>query len=590
MPPTVTPSKRQILQNKVDSGQSIFRGGVKPPEVYGTQPSTGFNVKIPDTVPSTALSGDNSIADVRAKRNQMESSQLALQQFNTDFGNLMGKVQAPLTATPFQNPEQFINETLLRRPTETAQALSDTQQQQAQGFRDIGAGLDKTRQDLTKQFALPELQANLAETNNRIAERTNQLRQTMRDFETNAERRGVAREFVQAEKQKVQADAAAELADLAIIQSAQSGNLQMAREDIDRALNQKIQAFEFENQAIQTEIKRLEGIDSKESQARSEQLQIALQERNRNIEQAVADEKARLNYLSEAAANGADQGTLLAIQKAKTPSEAALLAGPFIGRLDRQAKEASIASAYSTIATNRLNQQKLLQELNPTGDQSTNQDITAYAQQYAETGKLPSPAELKLSNISVSQVTEYAKQVPKPDGAILSSSTGIKPTSLSAEQEKGIAAINEIVNKTLPALKDRFGKINTGLIGGTLGYIYTSQDRQDYNTFRAEFLSKLLVARSGAAVTEQEYARYAELLPTNFNQMFFLGSDGMKKLNSLESSMKTNLDSTLNSTGAVIQGYSKVKVGDTERTVGEILDIGGVNYRVLPDGSLTDII
>jgi len=34
--------------------------------------------------------------------------------------------------------------------------------------------------------------------------------------------------------------------------------------------------------------------------------------------------------------------------------------------------------------------------------------------------------------------------------------------------------------------------------------------------------------------------------------------------------------------------YSKVKVGDTERTVGEIIPIGEGKYRVLPDGTLTD--
>jgi hypothetical protein len=209
--------------------------------------------------------------------------------------------------------------------------------------------LDTTRQNAVEQFALPELQQNLADTRNRIAERTNQLRTTLRDFETNAERRGVARQFVDAEKQKVQADAAAELADLAIIESAQAGNVAMAQEDIDRAVNAKIQAFEFENAAIQTEIQRLEAMDTRESQARSEQLQIALGERTRNIEQAVADEKQKLTYLSEAAANGADQGTLDAIRRATNVGEAAMMAGPFIGRLDRQAQLANTAQAWAGI-------------------------------------------------------------------------------------------------------------------------------------------------------------------------------------------------------------------------------------------------
>jgi len=226
----------------------------------------------------------------------------------------------------------------------------------------------------------------------------------------------------------------------------------------------------------------------------------------------------------------------------------------------------------------------------PIGGTIDSGDLVAYASNYADTGKLPTPAELKLSGLSVGEVTSYAKQMPKPSGALVSTNTGIKSSKLSSTEQDAIIAMNEIVNKTLPSLKDRFGKINTGIVGGTAGKIWTSQDRQDYNTFRAEFLSKLLVARSGAAVTEPEYNRYAALLPGTFNQPLFLGSDGMKKLNSLESSMKTNLDNILNSKQQSIYGYSKVDVGGIKRTVGEVIDIGGQQYKVLPDGTLTDII
>jgi hypothetical protein len=312
--------------------------------------TTGFNVQVPRTIPSTTLQSDQTVSDVFARRNEMEQEQAQGQQFDTDFNALMGRVQSPLTATPFKNPQQFIEQALLRRSTDTQNALDETRQGQATGFRGLARDVERTREQATDEFGLVDLQANLADTRNRIAERTNQLRTTMRDFETNAERRGVAREFVDSEKQAVQADAAAELADLSIIESAQAGNLQMAREDIDRAVNAKIQAFEFENQAIQTEIQRLEAMDTRESQARSEQLQVALGERTRLIEQAVADERQKLEYLSEAAANGADQGTLDAIRKASNVGEAAMMAGPFIGRLERMQAEASIRSSNALTA------------------------------------------------------------------------------------------------------------------------------------------------------------------------------------------------------------------------------------------------
>lgn len=319
--------------------------------------ATGLKVEVPKTIPSTTLQSDQTIGDVFARRNEMEQEQGVKTQLNTDYTNLMNRVQTPIKSTPFQNPQQFIEETLLRRTTDTQSALDEQRAGQAKSFRDLSTDVTDTRENAVEQFGLPELQTNLANTRNRIAERTTQLRQTLRDFETNAERRGVAREFVESEKGKVQADAAAELADLAIIESAQAGNVQMAQEDIDRAVNAKIQAFEFENAAIEAEIKRLDAMDTRESEARSEQLQIALQERTRNIEQAVADEKDKLTYLSEAARNGADQGTLDAIRKASSVGEAAMMAGPFIGRLDRMAQEANIAQSWAATAasnTNRL--------------------------------------------------------------------------------------------------------------------------------------------------------------------------------------------------------------------------------------------
>lgn len=330
--------------------------------------STGFTVPMPDTVPAEALNGNVGRADVRSMRDTMEQNNLATEQFNTDYSNLMGRVKAPLGATPFQDPQAFIEQTLLRRSTDTQNNLDQARAGQADSLRKMSGDLTETRNDAVTQFGLPDLQANLADTRNRIAERTNQLRTTLRDFETNAERRGVAREFVESEKGKVQADAAAELADLAIIESAQAGNVAMAQEDIDRAVEAKVQAFQFENAAIEAEITRLEEMDTRESAARSEQLQIALQERTRNIEQAIADEKQKLTYLSEAAANGADQGTLDAIRKATNVGEAAMMAGPFIGRLDRQAKQASTAASWA-LANERMNGGESI--TTPSGEQLT---------------------------------------------------------------------------------------------------------------------------------------------------------------------------------------------------------------------------
>ena len=251
------------------------------------------------------------------------------------------------------------------------------------------------------------------------------------------------------------------------------------------------------------------------------------------------------------------------------------------------------ANLRSNLATDEIQRKKLLKELNPEPmSEGADSDLSAYGNNYAETGKLPSPSELKQSGLSVGQVTSYAKQLPKPKGALVSTSTGTKPSSLSPVQEEGLIALNEIVNSTLPSLQEKFKKLSSGVTGKLGSMLYTTQDRQDYRTFRADFLAKLLVARSGGAVTEQEYERYAKLVPGEMGNAFLGGisNKGGKTLNSLSTTMKANLDNRLSSQQLSIYGYSKVKVGDTERTVGEVLDIGGTKYRVLPDGTLTDII
>ncbi len=348
-----TPAQARATVRQIEAGPTGMATGATPAAIRTNNPTIAspnpspFKIQTPETVNPATLQNAPGRTEVFARRDQLQAQTDQKNQLNTDYTNLTNRISAPLSATPFQNPQQFIEETLLRRPTESSNALNERTQTQAQGFRNLATDLQNIRQQTRDELGVVDLQANLAETRNRIAERTTQLRQNLRDFETNAQRRGVAREFVNSEKAKVQADAAAELADLAIIESAQAGNLEMAQKDIDRAVDAKIQAFQFENAAIETEIERLKTINTEEADARSEQLQIALNERTRNIEQAVADEKQKLTFLSEAAANGADQGTLEAIRKATNVGEAALMAGPFIGRLDRMKSQADVAQGWA---------------------------------------------------------------------------------------------------------------------------------------------------------------------------------------------------------------------------------------------------
>lgn len=268
--------------------------------------------------------------------------------------------------------------------------------------------------------------------------------------------------------------------------------------------------------------------------------------------------------------------------------------------LKLEAQRANIAQSY---ASARASETSRLLDLAAAGDpaaisalgltmpngQQPSDELLAYAAEYAASGKVSSLPK----HINLGQVAELAKTLPKPNGAIVSSQTGVAPTTLSAEEDKAITAMNEIVNDTLPFMQQKWKEAQmtnlggTGVVGGISASLIPSKAMTEYKQARDEFLSKLLVARSGAAVTEQEYARYSALVPDKWNSPFFLGSSGETKLNNLSSLMTTNFDNYLNSNQLTVYGYSEVPLGDEKYTVGEVItNEYGQKGIVQPDGSI----
>jgi hypothetical protein len=225
-------------------------------------------------------------------------------------------------------------------------------------------------------------------------------------------------------------------------------------------------------------------------------------------------------------------------------------------------------------------------------------DVVSYAQQFADTGKLPSVSELKQSGITVSDVTSYAKQLPKANGVLLSQNTGVKPSTLSPTQEDGILALKDISQK-IKELKELDKERQKGLLSAGLGKIFGSEDQQRYIDLRGEIVDLLARARTGAALTISEEKFYANQLPGRIAEVGVIpgtgiglfGVDSQSRIDNFDSKITSTLETKLKGQGLVIQGYSKIDVPSLgERTVGEIVNIGDTQYRVLPDGTLTDII
>lgn len=226
---------------------------------------------------------------------------------------------------------------------------------------------------------------------------------------------------------------------------------------------------------------------------------------------------------------------------------------------------------------------QLKKELGVSGAQA-DQYLTA-ARIYASTGLMPGDAKLSDYN----KIADIARDLPKDSGTLVSKDTGIKPSNQSISQEKqdGLAGLYNAFKKTDDLLeldKNRIG----GVIAGTIGKVTGSKAQLDYLTARDMILKELQYALSGKAITQQEMDYFESLLPGRFSESFGLGTDSTDKINAFKTNIQKTLRNKLDSNSASIYGFSKVKIGNEEYTVGDIIqNETGQQGRVNADGSIT---
>jgi hypothetical protein len=596
-------------KNRIAEVRQNVNLGATPAEARATVrqveagPAPRLNPTIPQIIPSTALAGNKTFEDVMDTRADLETQATAKQQLTDRIKGTTDRVGAT-APTAFSDPDAIINRLALNRvPTETENQRKQAFDTAQQNRRDYAGDIATARTQANEQFGVPDLVARKAEVTQQYAEREAKMDNDIKRLEENASKRGVPRQYVDAEKQKIKSDALEDLANYAAIEAAVSGSITEARSIINDTINDKKASFILENQAIQQEIDYLSTLVGEDNQREASQLQIALNERKAAQDAQLAKETEIKELMVNVASEGADDGTINAIKNATSVEEAIRYASPFLGRTERMQANASIRASNASAARNETGRLLDLAEagdidaitqlgLTTSDNTVPTADEIAYAQQYASTGQIPTG--LSTAGISFGRIQELAADLPKPDGALVSTPTGVAPSNLNDTQKAGIVAMSEIVNETLPNMQKLWEQAQmtnlggTGIVGGIASKVIPTEAMTLYLQARDEFLSKLLVARSGAAVTEQEYDRYSKLVPTAFNSSFFLGSGGDTKLTGLQNLMTTDLDNKLNSSQLSIYGYSKVKAGNDTYTVGEIItNEYGQSGKVNPDGSIT---
>lgn len=335
-PATITNSEGN--QGGRSEGFSTSLATSSTPQDITTSP---FRVDVPESFNPASLDDGVTVDDVF---NQLE-------QFNQDQGKTLDDFD-PSTSepSPFNDPQAFILSSLYgdRDPSRTEELAGDIRESRTDLVSGTEEALTETRRRAEETTGIGERSQALAETNEKIAQRQTRFRRELRAFELDAERRGVAREFFQSERQKLEADATAELADLYIIQNAQSGNVEAARDYIDTAVNNRYRSIEIELAQKQAELEELIPTLQAEEKERAMSMQIALQERARNLNTEKEEATAKRELALQAAANGAPSTLVNQITNAESVNDAIVASSPYVGLLQRQAAARQASNAALT--------------------------------------------------------------------------------------------------------------------------------------------------------------------------------------------------------------------------------------------------
>lgn len=277
----------------------------------------------------------------------------------------------------------------------------------------------------------------------------------------------------------------------------------------------------------------------------------------------------------EASKNGAPLSVVQKIGQSRSLAQATIAAGAYTGDvLDREYKKAQISKIYSDIAEAKIKNEndKLV---NP-------DDIIAYAQQYAADGKIPSG----IPKGSFGVISQVAKELPKQKGQIIDSSTGVAPTG-DTTLSNAMASLSSVVDLA-KQLKELDEKRVGGIISGTTGKIFGSKDQSRYLDLRSQIVDLLSRARSGAALTPSEEARYGDMLPGRYSESLGLGVDSKVKIDNFINNITSDLDNKARSKGWSIYGISTVDTPAGIKKVGETVTLpNGVSGRINADGTVT---
>lgn len=493
-------------------------------------------------------------------------------------------ITAPVDTTEKEDPLMEVYKNYFDTAKENAPDANATENLYNQVYE--GSGIDTRQQEVNNAMALRnQEQANLSAINAQIKAIVDQGTQAQLQLEQNAQGKDITTAFLGKQQQEISRQSAIKALPLQSLALASQAKIQSLQGNVDASQTLLDQAKEKMNTLFSIHLQDAENTRSYKKELGDKLLAFMTTAEQRQYDKKTKAEDRKFDVMKT------NMETAKDLSMTALESGQASLAGQImrldpndpsymtkLGELQAQIREGNSLDDQ----LKKMQIAKIQQDMNNNGSTETAENLFAYAQQYASTGTIP----VGLPKGTLGIVSQVASDLSKQNGTIVDNNTNIKSSKLSPTQLDAYGALKDLIVK-LDDANSAFSAMGSGVIAGALGWIKPGVARQQYTNVRNEIVDLLVRARSGAAITANEERMYLAKLPSNWTQPFGLGMSGEGKIDSLKSSIESVLDNKLKANGVSMYGFSKVKLGEKEYNVGDIIDINGLQGRVNPDGSIT---
>ena len=255
--------------------------------------ASGYRVVVPTSVPNGALNGGLTMEDVKDKRNSMDATQTAGQQFQSYLTSQGTSAADAASIAGFMFPEQDPN---LTKAYEGERSMLTKAGDYLSGLLGGKSSAEKY-QGLLDKGGYGDAQTALMDSNERLARLRGEQMKIRPQIEGEA---GQTRIGAEARLNPVERQLTAEIGAEALIQATLSGNLQMIEQNATKLMefefadqDRELKIFEQRIKLEQARIDSLTGQSKDQAAARLAAAELMLQDRQNALD-AAKDEKSQL--------------------------------------------------------------------------------------------------------------------------------------------------------------------------------------------------------------------------------------------------------------------------------------------------------